>query len=99
MDADDGDVLTEWAVAGEGIVLKPVFEVMHHLESGALVPVLAETPPTPVTLAILHAYKRMVPMKVKAFADLAVDYVRAHVASAIAGVEANDVRRRRISRH
>jgi hypothetical protein len=41
----------------------------------------------------------MVPMKVKAFADLAVDYVREHVASAIAGVEANDVRGRRISRH
>jgi len=88
IDADDGDVLTQWAIAGEGIVLRPVFEVIHHLKSGALVPVLAETPPPPVTLAVLHAYKRMVPMKVKAFADLAVDYVRAHVASALAGAEA-----------
>jgi DNA-binding transcriptional LysR family regulator len=99
MDADDGDVLTEWAIAGEGIVLKPVFEVIQHLNSGALVPVLAETPPAPVTLAILHAYKRMVPFKVKAFADLAVDGVRAHVASALAGRDANAARGRRTSRH
>ena len=98
MDADDGDVLTEWAVAGEGIVIKPVFEVIQHLNSGALVPVLSETPPAPVTLAILHAYKRMVPLKVRAFADLAVDHVRAHVASAVAGSEASAAQSRRVGR-
>jgi DNA-binding transcriptional LysR family regulator len=99
MDADDGDVLTQWAVAGEGIVLKPVFEVIQHLNSGALVPVLTETPPAPVTLAILHAYKRMVPLKVRAFADLAVEHVRAHVTSAIAGIEASAARSGRVGRH
>lgn len=40
LDADDGDVLTDWALAGEGIVLKPVFEVAEHLRAGALVPPL-----------------------------------------------------------
>jgi len=79
LEADDGDVLTQWAVAGEGIVLKPVFEVAHLLAAGKLVPVLEQMPPPSVTLAIVHAYKRMVPTKVKAFADLAVEGVRAHV--------------------
>ena len=86
MDADDGDVITQWAVAGEGIAMKPVFEVAEHLKSGALVPVLPDCPPTQVTLAVLHAYRRMVPMKVKAFADLLVDDMRQHVAQAVAGL-------------
>ena len=32
-DADDGDVLTDWALAGHGITLKPVWEVAEHLKS------------------------------------------------------------------
>ncbi len=95
LDADDGDVLTEWAVAGEGIVMKPVFEVAHHLNSGALVTVLAETPPVPVTLAILHAYKRMVPLKVNAFADMAVVDLRRHVAGALSGLSGANPKGRR----
>ena len=85
LEADDGDVLTQWAVAGEGIVLKPLFEVAQLIASGALVPLLEECPPESVTLAIVHAYKRMVPAKVKAFADLAVEGVRAHVNACLTG--------------
>lgn len=95
VDADDGDVLTKWAVAGEGLVLKPVFEVADHLKSGALVRVLPKRPPAPVTLAVLHAYKRMVPQKVKLFASLLVDDVRAYIFSAESGVEAKPKRLRR----
>jgi DNA-binding transcriptional LysR family regulator len=84
MDADDGDVLTGWALAGEGIALKPVFEVAEHLKSGALERVLPEHPPVPATLAVLHAYKRMAPAKVKAFADAVVGDVGAHVAGQLA---------------
>ena len=63
---------------------KPLFEVAHHLRSGALEPVLCDTPPVPVTLAVMHAYTRQVPAKVRAFADLAVEDVRAHVAARLA---------------
>jgi len=76
IDADDGEVLTAWALAGEGLALKPVFEIAEHLASGALVPVLEEFPPVPVSLALLHAYKRQVPPKVRLFADAVVDDVR-----------------------
>ncbi|MBX9826595.1 MAG: LysR family transcriptional regulator [Xanthobacteraceae bacterium] len=95
MDADDGDVLTDWAVAGEGIVLKPVFEVAEHLKSGALVPVLPDCPLAPVTLAVLHAYKRMVPVKVRTFADSLVEDVRDHVSSSLAGLNGKVSRDRR----
>lgn len=84
LDADAGDVLTEWALAGEGIAMKPVFEVVEHLRSGALVPVLPENPPAPVTLAILHAYQRMVPPKVRAFADVLSEEARDHIETRLA---------------
>lgn len=99
MDADDGDVITSWALAGQGIAIKPVFEVAEHLRSGALVAVLADNPPAPVTLAMLHAYKRMVPAKVKAFAELAVVDMREHIAGALDGLKSRPARGRRPATH
>ena len=64
-DTDDGDVLTQWAVDGHGIVNKPKFEVMEHLKSGALVPVLEEFPPIPVQLAAIYPHKNFQDPKVK----------------------------------
>ena len=48
LEADDGDVLTGWALAGAVIVMKPVSEVAHHLAAGRLVVVAERTPPLPV---------------------------------------------------
>lgn len=87
LDADAGEVLTAWALAGEGIALKPVFEIAAHLKSGALVTVLPDHRPKPVSLAILHAYQRMVPPKVRAFADLLVEDARIHIKRELAGLE------------
>lgn len=75
-DADDGDVLTRWALDGEGIVLKPLWEVGEHLQSGALRIVLPEFPPEPVTLAVLYPHRNLVPAKIRAFIDFFVDNVR-----------------------
>ena len=46
-DADDSDVLTEWALGGHGIVNKPRFDVAHPLRAGRLVEVLPGSPPVP----------------------------------------------------
>ena len=46
-DADDGDVLTDWALSGRGVVNKPRFDVQHHLAAGRLVEILTDTPPMP----------------------------------------------------
>jgi DNA-binding transcriptional LysR family regulator len=75
VDADDGDLLTEWALLGQGIVLKPIFEVSEHLRSGRLVPVLQDFPPDPVSLSVVYPHRRLLPAKVKAFADFMVEEV------------------------
>lgn len=86
MDADDGDVLTDWALAGGGIALKPLFEVAAHLRSGALVRVLPEHPPQPVSLALLYPHRPPLPVKVRTFADLLVEEARSHIAAQTAGL-------------
>jgi DNA-binding transcriptional LysR family regulator len=79
LDADDGDVLTGWALAGEGIVMKPAFEVAAELRSGALVPVLEGFPPEPATLAVLYPSRQLLPAKVRAFVDFVVPRLRAAI--------------------
>jgi DNA-binding transcriptional LysR family regulator len=83
LDADDGDILTQWAIGGEGIVMKPAFEAAEHLRAGTLRLVLTDYPPQPVTLVVLHAYQRMTPPKVQAFADALIDDARSHIAKAL----------------
>ena len=98
--ASGGDSQAEFELGlrylgGEGIVMKPLFEVAEHLRSGALVLVLPDNPPTPVTLAILHAYQRMVPPKVRAFADALADEARDHIEAALADARPGKARKRR----
>jgi DNA-binding transcriptional LysR family regulator len=85
-DADDGDVLTRWALDGLGIVLKPVWEVAAHLRSGALRPLLLDCPPDPVTLAVLYPHNQLVPAKVRVFADFVIERARAVLAEELAGL-------------
>lgn len=77
LESDDGDVLTEWALQGQGIVLKPVFEVADHLRAGRLVPVCAANPPLPVALAILTPHRRLRDPKVTLFAEFIAQRCRA----------------------
>ncbi len=81
-ETDDGDVLTGWALDGQGIVLKPVFEVAEHLASGALVPVAEATPPLPVQLGFLYAHRRLQDPKVRLF----IDFMSARIRQALAEV-------------
>lgn len=77
LESDDGDVLTDWALAGHGIVLKPVFEVAEHLRAGRLVPVLPDEPPIAVQMAALFTHRRRQDPKVRLFLDFMVAQVRA----------------------
>lgn len=74
-ETDDGDVLTDWALAGQGIVLKPVFEVAEHLRDGRLVPVAVDEPPIPVQLACLYMHRRRQDPKARLFIDFMVDHI------------------------
>jgi DNA-binding transcriptional LysR family regulator len=75
-DADDGDVLTEWTLQGEGIMLKPYWEIADHLESGRLQVVLPDHPPEPVSLVMLYPHRHLLPAKVRVFADFLIEKSR-----------------------
>ncbi|MEP3332410.1 LysR family transcriptional regulator [Sedimentitalea sp.] len=68
-DADDGDVLTDWALAGAGIVNKPRFDVREHLAQGRLLEVLPETPPLPTIFGCLYPHKKLQDPKVRLFVE------------------------------
>jgi DNA-binding transcriptional LysR family regulator len=86
-ECDDGDVLTSWALSGQGIVLKPMFEVIEHLRSGALVVVAAETPPLPVQMACLFTHRRHQDPKARLFMEFMIprilDRLRAGLGSGL----------------
>jgi DNA-binding transcriptional LysR family regulator len=68
-DSDDGDVLTQWALEGRGIINKPLFEVKSHLNEGTLQAILSDTPPASIQLAAIYPHKRFQDPKVRLMID------------------------------
>ena len=75
LDADDGDMLTEWALLGQGIVAQAGLRGGGLSARRRLVPVLPDFPPEPVTLAVVYPHRKLLPAKVKAFADFAIEHL------------------------
>ncbi|MBO6917971.1 MAG: LysR family transcriptional regulator [Rhizobiaceae bacterium] len=69
LESDDGDVLTDWALSGCGIINKPVFEVKQYLQSGELVEVVKETPPISLPFSCVYPHKRLQDPKIRLFID------------------------------
>jgi DNA-binding transcriptional LysR family regulator len=86
-DTDDGDVLTEWALSGRGIINKPVFEVAAHLADGSLLPVLADHPPAAAKFACLFPHKRLQDPKVRLFIEFMSDNCKRRVAELMQPIE------------
>lgn len=78
-ECDDGDVLTDWALAGNGIAMKPVFEVAEHIKEGRLVPVATQTPPEPIQMACLFTHRKRQDPKTRLFMDYVIDRISAVV--------------------
>jgi DNA-binding transcriptional LysR family regulator len=78
-DADESDILTDWALQGAGIANRPRFEVARHLASGALVPLLPGTPPLPIRFACLYPHRRLQDPKVQAFIPWMTERCRSRV--------------------
>lgn len=79
IECDDGDVLTDWALAGTGIAMKPTFEIAEHLRSGALVPVVEETPPLPVQMACLYTHRRHQDPKARLFMEFMIERIESAI--------------------
>ncbi|WP_204115847.1 LysR family transcriptional regulator [Shimia biformata] len=75
-DADDGDVLTEWALDGRGIANKPRFDVARHLASGDLVELLPQTPPMPASFGCLYPHRKFQDPKIRLFVDFMTSEAR-----------------------
>lgn len=82
LESDDGDVLIDWALAGSGIVNRPVFEVADHLASGALVPVAVATPPSSLPFSCVYPHKRLQDPKAKLFIEHMVAGCRTRIRAA-----------------
>ena len=80
-ESDDGDVLTDWALAGHGIVMKPVFEVADYLRTGRMVPVAEKTPPEPIQMACLFTHRRGQDPKARLFMEFVINRIAETVKS------------------
>lgn len=68
--SNNGDVLKDAAIHGQGIALLPTFIVGDALQAGELRTVLADYAPPEVTLCALYPRHRHLSAKVKLFVDL-----------------------------
>jgi DNA-binding transcriptional LysR family regulator len=74
-ESDDGDVLTDWALDGHGVAMKPIFEVAEHLQSGRLVAVAQAMPPEPIQMACLYTHRKRQDPKARLFMDFVIERV------------------------
>ncbi|MFC6638188.1 LysR family transcriptional regulator [Sulfitobacter sp. JBTF-M27] len=74
-ESDDGDVLTDWALSGNGIAMKPIFEVADHIRAGRLVAVAQSTPPEPIQMACLFTHRKRQDPKTRLFMEFVIDRI------------------------
>ncbi|SLN76042.1 LysR family transcriptional regulator [Oceanibacterium hippocampi] len=78
LDSDSSDVLIDWALQGAGLIMKSVWDVSPHLQSGALVTVLEPYWPRGLSLQALMPPRPQPPAKTRAFIDYLVRAFRDH---------------------
>ncbi len=80
-ESDDGDVLTDWALAGHGIAMNAVFEVAYYRRAGPMVPVAEKTPPEPIQMACLFTHRRGQDPKARLFMEFVINRIAETVKS------------------
>jgi DNA-binding transcriptional LysR family regulator len=69
MDANNGEVLREWCLAGQGLALKSIWEIVDELNTGRLKVVLPEYPPVGHAIYALYPQTRFLSSRVRVFID------------------------------
>jgi DNA-binding transcriptional LysR family regulator len=64
------------ACLGLGLIQVPRYRVAHELESGALVEVLADHPPTPLPVHVLYSHTRQLSPRLRVFLDWMAEQFR-----------------------
>jgi DNA-binding transcriptional LysR family regulator len=68
-ECNDGAVLHEWALAGEGLAWRSMWEVGSDLRCGRLVSLLDEHAAPPVGIYAVFPQRRHLPLRVRLFMD------------------------------
>ena len=69
MDCNSGEALRDWCLAGHGLALKSLWEVVDDLNDGRLVPVLTDYPPPSHGIYALYPHSQHAPPRVRVFID------------------------------
>ena len=69
LQCDDGEVLTRWALAGEGLALRSAWEVSEEVKRGRLVSVLDDFAVPGNNIYAVFPERRLLPAKVRFFID------------------------------
>jgi len=69
MDSNSGEALRDWCLAGQGLALKSLWEIVDDLNEGRLVPVLTDFPPPSHAIYAMYPHSQHVPPRVRAFID------------------------------
>jgi DNA-binding transcriptional LysR family regulator len=81
LSSNDGDVVTDWALQGRGVIMRSAWQIQSHLESGALVRVLPDVPTPPADIYALLSDDVHVPRRISEL----VDHLAARLPDRIAG--------------
>jgi DNA-binding transcriptional LysR family regulator len=69
LQCNDGEVLTRWAIAGEGLALRSAWEVSEEIKRGRLAPVLDEYAVPGNNIYAVFPERRLLPAKVRFFIE------------------------------
>jgi DNA-binding transcriptional LysR family regulator len=69
LSSNDGDIVTDWALQGRGVIMRSEWQIRSHLESGALVRVLPEVPTPPADIYALLSDDVHVPRRISELVD------------------------------
>jgi LysR family transcriptional activator of dmlA len=75
MISNDGEAATEWCIQGRGLIMRSLWHVAPHLESGALEPVLEDYPTPSADIQAVYRSSAQLPLRTSAL----LDYLRAEL--------------------
>ena len=70
LECNDGAVLHDWALAGEGLAWRSLWEIGDDLREGRLVTVLDEFAAPGTAIHAVFAERRRLPLRVRMFIDM-----------------------------
>ena len=71
---NNGDILVEAAIGGEGYVLQPTFLVGEAVKQGKLKVILPAFEPEPMALYVVYPHRNLIATKLRAFIDFISNY-------------------------